>query len=410
MSQNVDNSKILLLCLGTEKSNRKPRDISIADIHDVFSRFGDLNKILIFAKTTIFKAFLEFEDAEGSRTAQTSLHNSILPKLGHIKLYYSGQEKLESSNKFVDFWEKSVDKLEMKEDDIFTHSSSGSRRLKAQETINFYPKGKLCDIALRSAKIDYNFSIDMSESPKHKDLKSRSIFTKPKKIVLSKGSEFKMKPEFGGTLSTMDINPNHEEIKTQPSKVVLVSNLDHVFSSVHELFNLFSCFGDINKLILMHNLQKALVEYQSVVSAKHSIEHLSGLDIVKTRIKVNYSKYPKIDIKKSFRNDVSLQFNEVLTVPSSLNRYGEGKSPDIKSISSKLLFEVDKKDNLKMLDIYFNVEKFAEPQSIEALESTNQSTMQLLLTFKDKATACTIMSKFHRSDIKSAKVSISFYC
>ena len=159
----------------------------------------------------------------------------------------------------------------------------------------------------------------------------------------------------------------------------------------------------------MHNLQKALVEYQAAESSRLCIEHLSGLSIAATKLKVNYSKYKKIDIKKSFRNEASLQFNEVLTVPSSLNRYGPGIIPAIDSIGSKLLFEVEKKDNVKMLDVYFYIEKFAEPQSIKVLDSPDKGKMQLVLTFKDKATAITIMSKFHRSDIKSAKVSISFH-
>lgn len=409
MINTSENSRILLLCLGTDKVGRKPKDITVNDVHEVFSRFGALNKILIFSKTAVFKAFLEFGDFGSSNMVQNTLHNSTLPKLGQVKLYYSAQEKLESSNKFVEFWEKDVVKSISKDDDVFTHSSTSSRPSNDAKIENFFVKDLLSDSSKKRPKVNCNFSSKLSTSPKYEDTKSKSAFTEPKHIILSKGTEFSRKIELGNTLSTLDIGMNIEEPKTQLSKVVLVSNLDNVFSSVQELFNLFSCFGDINKLILMHNLQKALVEYQIPESSKLCIQHLSGLSIMNTKLKVNYSKYKKIDIKKSFRNEASLQFNEVLTVPSSLNRYGPGIIPQIDSISSKLLFEVERKDNIKMLDIYFYIEKFAEPQSIKILDSTDKNKMQLMLSFKDKATAISIMSKFHRSDIKSAKVSISFH-
>lgn len=414
-----ENSRILLLCLGTDKVGRKPKDITINDVREVFSRFGALSRILIFSKTAVFKAFLEFADFDGSNMVQSSLHNSTLPKLGHVKLYYSAQEKLESSNKFIEFWEKDSIRSISKDDDIFTNSSTSSRHVKDVKLENFFVKDLLSDSGKKRPKVACNFSSKLSESPKYEELKTRSAFTELKPIILSKGTEFTRKMELGATISTMDLNARLEEPKpqmqnqmqtqTQLSKVVLVSNLDNVFSSVQELFNLFSCFGDINKLILMHNLQKALVEYQNPESSRLCIQHLSGLSIANTKLKVNYSKYKKIDIKKSFRNEASLQFNEVLTVPGSLNRYGNDTVPEIESIGSKLLFEVDKKDNVKMLDVYFYIEKFAEPQSIKILDSNDKNKMQLVLSFKDKATAITIMSKFHRSDIKSAKVSISFY-
>lgn len=421
MNNTSENSKILLLCLGTDKVGRKPKDITVTDIHEVFSRFGALARILIFSKSAVFKAFLEFDDFAGSNMVQGTLHNSTLPKLGQVKLYYSAQQRLESSNKYVEFWERNSVRSPSKDDDIFTNSSTSSRQHKDTKPENFFVKQLLSDSNKKRPRVDYAFSTKLSSSPMFDDTKSRSAFTEPKPIVLSKGTEFSRKIEFANTISTMDFTQQLEEsnvqvqaqVQAQPqaqmSKVVLVSNLDNLFTSVQELFNLFSCFGDINKLILMHNLQKALVEYQAPESSRLCIEHLSGLSIANTKLKVNYSKYKKIDIKKSFRNEASLQFNEVLTVPSSLNRYGTGVIPQIDEISSKLLFEVEKKDNIKMLDVYFYIEKFAEPQSIKVLDSPDKNKMQLVLSFKDKATAITIMSKFHRSDIKSAKVSISFH-
>jgi len=39
-----------------------------------------------------------------------------------------------------------------------------------------------------------------------------------------------------------------------PSKVILVSNLNNIFENAIEIHNLFSCFGNIVKILLMKNL------------------------------------------------------------------------------------------------------------------------------------------------------------
>lgn len=87
--------------------------------------------------------------------------------------------------------------------------------------------------------------------------KSQSFRNSPqKKVSLSKGSNFVGRQ----SVNTHQINSFTSKIK--PSKVVLVSNMDNIFQSAREVFNLFSCFGNIKKVLLMKNLNKALVEYE----------------------------------------------------------------------------------------------------------------------------------------------------
>lgn len=407
--ENVNfGSKILLLCLGTDNQTRKLKDVSIDDIRDVFSRFGDLVKILIFSKSIVFKAFLEFTDVKEARDVQKALHNSTLPKLGAIKLFYSVQDKLEPSDKYIQFWEKPQAKLSPKVDDSFTDSSASDKKMRSDYIDKLFIKEQGEDMR-KKWNFTYDISSQVSKLTNFREIRSPWKSSDLNETTLSRGLYLKPKIELGGTLSTTDVHPRLEEVKVQTSKVVLVSNLDNVFSSAKELFNLFSTFGNINKLILMHNLQKALVEYQSPESATVCLRNLSGLDIQNTNIKVNYSKYKQIDIKKSFRNEASVQFNEVLTVPTALNRFKTGVNANSKEISSRLLFEVEKSDSIRMLDVYFYIEKLAEPRSIKVLDEHNKSSVQMILSFKDKATAAIIISKFHNTEIKSSRVSISFY-
>lgn len=50
----------------------------------------------------------------------------------------------------------------------------------------------------------------------------------------------------------------------KPSKVLLISNLCDIFISAKEIFNLFSCFGHIAKILLMKNLQKTMIEFKTI--------------------------------------------------------------------------------------------------------------------------------------------------
>ena len=159
----------------------------------------------------------------------------------------------------------------------------------------------------------------------------------------------------------------------------------------------------------MHNHQKALVEYNDFCGAKACLTHLVGATVGTAKLKINYSKYKTIDIKKSFRNEASIQFNEILTVPASQNRFKSDEIQKVNTISSKLLFEIEKKDDVKMIDVYFYIEKFAEPNAIKVISKEDDPTMKLVLSFKNKSTALLIVSRFHRVEIKSAKVSICFF-
>lgn len=227
--------------------------------------------------------------------------------------------------------------------------------------------------------------------------KSKSLFGPAKKIVLSKGTEFvRQSLHVGQTPVTQ--KANETTVNEISSSVVLISDLENVFSNAQQIFNLFSCFGDINKIILMHNLQKVLVEFIDTKGAQACVDNLAGTHIGNTRLKITYSKYQTIDIKKSFRNEASIKFNEIMTVPSYLNQSRSAQH------SSKLLFEVNNKDNLKMIDLSSCVRQIADPVSVNTLISEEYFKLKLVASFVNKSTALLVLSKLHNSELKTAKI------
>lgn len=90
--------------------------------------------------------------------------------------------------------------------------------------------------------------------------------------------------------------------KMKPSKVILISNLDDIFKSAKEVFNLFSCFGNIRKILLMRNLNKAMVEYYDTDSSLLCAVNVNNLKILSTELRINYSKYTTINLDKNNKN------------------------------------------------------------------------------------------------------------
>ena len=92
---------------------------------------------------------------------------------------------------------------------------------------------------------------------------------------------------------------NPFESKLRQSKVVLISNLENHFENAQEVHNLFSTFGNIRKVLLMKNLNKALIEYFSTDSSLLCALNVNNLRLRNTELRVNYSKYHSIDLSKS---------------------------------------------------------------------------------------------------------------
>lgn len=115
------------------------------------------------------------------------------------------------------------------------------------------------------------------------------------------------------------MNPFRSKMK--PSKVVLASNLNNIFENAKEVFNIFSCFGNIKKILLMKNLNKVLVEYYDSESSLICAVNVNNLKLKDTELRINYSKYPTIDLEKNNKNSNSVNFNEIFIPGNGDHRY-----------------------------------------------------------------------------------------
>lgn len=55
-----EHSKILLVCLGLDYDKTNIQKLNSKNLKDLFQGFGIVERVLVFSKKTILKAFIEF--------------------------------------------------------------------------------------------------------------------------------------------------------------------------------------------------------------------------------------------------------------------------------------------------------------------------------------------------------------
>lgn len=97
----------------------------------------------------------------------------------------------------------------------------------------------------------------------------------------------------------------------------------------------------------MKNLYKTMVEYYDTDSSLLCAVNVNNLKLQDTELRMNYSKYPTIDLEKNNKNTNSVNFNEIFIPGKGDHRYQ--KNDFVGNISKNLKIEVQ-------TDVNFNLE------------------------------------------------------
>ena len=420
MINTTERSRILLLCLGLDSDKTEVKKVGVKELKELFGEFGPLTKVIIFTRKVLLKAFLEYSGFECAEKAKIAYHEKFVKNYGKARLYFSPMQDLKYSNKYIEFWDDSMtEKPSNLDDDNSTqmslkHSkSNGSARTPLRkDSLKFdvQPFNNQSGFQLFSKSTDkfggsvFNNDYHLNYKPMDNQICSANYIKEKTGTSQFNGldnSAITMKPDY------------HIDQPVKLSKVVLVSNLANVFKNGEEIFNLFSAFGNITKILLMKNHQKALIEYTSIEYASESITNINNLKLGETILRINYSKYKTIDLQKNNQNENSMQFNEVLTIPPIKNRYRSSPQPSINPISSTLLVSFPKIGNLQTIDVYLFIEKFCRPIKTKLINNKSFigkcEVVNMLFSFADVQSAVYVMYKCHNSIIKGALLDIFFF-
>lgn len=422
MINTAERSTILLVCLGLDTDKVEIKKVGIAELKGIFDGYGHLKKVIIFTRKVLLKAFLEYDSFESAEAAKNAIHETLVKNYGKARVYFSPMQDLKFSNKYLEFWEEPQnDKTQ-----IFDDDSSTKQSLKLSVLENSH---------LGSIRKDSSQSFTQSIKPHHRytlfapnktevsdiDLDRDSFLSTKNLIFNSQPYIFSTKiadsKQLLFTQLELPLEPvksdSNNEIISSLSKVVLVSNLDYIFRNTEELFNLFSAFGNISKILYMKNLQKALIEYTEVKYADKAINSFNNLVIGETRLRVNHSNYRTIDLNKNNKNENSMQFNDVLLVLPMRNRYRSNYQSFIRPLSSNLVVSFPKINGIQNIDIYLAIEKICKPLKTKLLYNKGligkSEVISIVFSFKNIESAVYVMSRCHNSIIKGALLDIFFF-
>ena len=457
MTNTTESSTILLVCIGMDSSEPLYRSLHLENIHPMLQPFGEVSRLLIFSKKTQLKAFVEFVSLDSAILARTVLHDSSLNHFGKIRLFFSAMQSLQFSNRDLEYHEY----VAPKRASVCSHLSS--TRLSVSETIalaesvlmfeenpllteeqpvrqvlgekrHFFntnsnqngvsPFKRNSDLTMKRSPFNGLENVNGTQrsslqvqNQNVQPMVRGSLFGKNGPAMISTQAQvtsvFQVKqvaPVFTGESESMGVKFGSDSgpLASQ-SAVLLVSNLQECFSSAAEIYAVFSCFGNISKVLLMKNLKKALVEFLSEEAAIAAVAGINLRVFGNTKVKVNFSKYRKIDLKKNNKSENSQHFNEVMMVSPEMRRYSDNGAHEASSPSNTVLIVMEQSDHFKPIDLFNHISEMGPVVGTRTLacEQSEEGTglQKVLFKFRNEVEAIRMLAKCHNTMVNGVTLS-----
>lgn len=137
----------------------------------------------------------------------------------------------------------------------------------------------------------------------------------------------------------------------EDSRVLHIKGITKKDISVKHIYNLFSNFGDIKRIILLRAKEAALVEFETLEFAKLAKDNLNNLFFFDEYMKISFSNYKEIIPKNLSKNS---QNEDLMICEKKHSRFNSDKSININNPSNVLhLSNLDKNCTKEELIIEF---------------------------------------------------------
>lgn len=432
MSKGIDSSKILLACFGLNVNRQNLKELTMQEIIPIFTPYKSLLRILIFTRKDLVKAFIQFDSMEDSIQAKIQLDGNYYGKFGKMKLYYSEKKKLDCSNEFFELWEPDRENLkkdqQSNQSKRFHYESQESKEqdkekktLKARRKRSSWEIQKMCssrqtakermnlndNTSNNKGSIDY-FSNQKQILEQNKE-KCPSMFQNPFAQQTSPSSHPKKKYQTYFDLTSGGLTK--KQPTPEPSRVILLSNIGFLFKQAKEIHSLFSNFGNIRMIIFMKSLQKALIEYYSIDSAKKSIKNLNGITLGPATLNIQHSLYKQLIIEDQKENRDFIYFNEIMMIEKKMHRFNLKNYQKICPASRYLTVTATSSYEFFADELMRLIQDFCNPiKNVVKIEvgERNKVVFQVSLEFESKASAVYFMYKCHDRRVKDSYLTVSF--
>lgn len=183
-----------------------------------------------------------------------------------------------------------------------------------------------------------------------------------------------------------------------------VNGLEHKDIKVHMVYNIFSNFGNITKIIFMRSKASCLIEFENSDYSAIAKDYLNNIVFMGKTLRINYSNYPSIQI----RNKQNKVGEEIFIGNPRGFRFNKNKNISINPPSSVLHLSNLVKDVCKdqsVIKQYFS--KITKVEGMKFLFGDNGKNM-CLIKLPSIEDALRALAYLHDTDLGGRKIQISF--
>ncbi|CAD8053191.1 unnamed protein product [Paramecium primaurelia] len=327
-------TKVVLLCI----QNKKQLTITHDQIYKHFSQYGQIEKILIFEKTQIWKVFLETKNKETTQNLIKQCNNNILNSDSSLRmqLYPSNLENvtfsdMNSAGKDYSKYKEKRDSYNSTDDEQTSVGSQGEQypnlnstknsSQNVQQSIYQYQQHlqqrlyeqQVLQMRLQTQSLDLQIpdyintlaSVQWVEQFVQLGKLLQTQYLLQYQLIDSYINYIKQ--ESVNALSEIQNQQRQQQIQQQlqsqintlnqiqhvdqqeKSRVIVAKSFDDSVTTLDMLYNIFSIYGNIDKMVYQKDKSTLLVEYHLQKCADQCIEKLNNVVFQGQTLQINYS-------------------------------------------------------------------------------------------------------------------------
>ncbi|CAF0943747.1 unnamed protein product, partial [Didymodactylos carnosus] len=276
--------------------------VSIDVLHQIFTKFGAVLKIITFTKNDKFQALIQMKDHSGAQQAKLQLHGqNIYNGCCTLQIEYSKLYSLTvkyNNDKSRDYTNPTLPSGDSQQTQLQSNTDQMTNMLDSR---GLHSNNSLLSLNRSNSNDDYRYSI----------FDHRQNCANP--LINAPPSFNPMQSQYGLGAAQMVSHlqqqqqqlPSQQAVQNGP--VILVSNLNEDMITPEALFTLFGVYGDVHRVkILFNKKDSALIQFATPQQAAVAHQHLDHITMFGKQIKVSFSKHQFVQMPKEGGSDMGL--------------------------------------------------------------------------------------------------------
>lgn len=384
----------VLLCVIRPQDELSIR-LSHTDLYRFFSQFGTIKDVEIFNRKVLIKAFVEFSSQVEAEQAIRVSHDQMTT-FGKMQTFFSNKESIKKRTKT---------------------SALNIASLGNLTELTRSPKNN--KLAFLSTLPSQSFPIKPIDKAGQVSQQLPSfglahpVGSKVLPLTHSTGHEFILGDSCFNFNSNAGVcsgpillpDPDYPLTDCKKMRVLMVNRINTKVVTVSHLFNLFGCYGNVNKVLINKENNYGLVQFQTGAQAVNACERLKNLDFFGQTLKVKVSRYSSLNFKT-----LEKEHNDKLSHlhgPSTLFRFPNNSNDSCEAPS--LVLQVSHVPiSLGVVLIHQWLEQSHEPERVEVRRDEKGDTNTVYAGFASVRHAVEVLCNLHGQQINDKLVSICF--